>query len=108
MGSVLFQNLKKLTIFEIQQLQLLKFIYRSVHKLLPKTLKNIFQEVSNIHDHNTRGKTKLFTRQARLNARKNSITVQGPILWNTVPQNIQNASSLKQFGYLYKRAVFLK
>ena len=108
LGSTLFQKYKKLTIYDLLKLQILKFIYQSVHKLLPKTSVNIFQESTNIHDHNTRRNKKLFTKLARLNIRKNSIAVQGPILWNAIPENLQNALSLKQFVSMYKSSVYLK
>ena len=107
-GATLFQKYKKLTIYELLQLQILKFIYQSVHNLLPKTLVKLFRITTNIHDHNTRRKMKLFTKLARLNIRKNSIAVQGPILWNSIPETMQNASSLKQFVFLYKSSVHSK
>ena len=55
------------------------------------------------HSYNTRNRNDLLPRQTRLTATlNNSLSSIGPNIWNNIPDNIRNATSLSSFKYQYK------
>ena len=55
------------------------------------------------HDYPTRGHDDLLPQQARLTSTLNSISVVGPNIWNTIPEEIQNSPSRNSFRFKYKK-----
>jgi hypothetical protein len=53
----------------------------------PSSLANLFISTSNLHNHSTRASRglKLFMKPCSTSSRHNSISIQGPILWNSLP-----------------------
>ena len=60
-------------------------MYSATHGLLPFYLINMFQVNSCIHTHNTRQKDKIHKIGHKLNLRKFTVTIAGPLLWNALP-----------------------
>ena len=55
------------------------------------------------HDYSTRGSNDLRPQSARLTLTLNSISVNGPNIWNTIPLDIKNSPSCNSFKFKYKR-----
>ena len=83
-SAPLFHKLQILPIFNINDLQLACFIYSATHGLLPFYFINMFQVNSYIHTHDTRQKDKIHQIGHKLNLRKLTVTVAGPLLWNAL------------------------
>ena len=55
------------------------------------------------HSYNTRNRNDLLPRQTRLTVtHDNSLSCIGPNIWNNIPDNIRNATSLSSFKYQHK------
>jgi len=91
----IFQTNNKLSIFDLNKYQTVKFIYFVINKQSPSCFWSLFSLTSMIHSHSTRSEEKnlLFLRQAKTNIRKFSISVQGPIIWNSIPAAIREINS---------------
>ena len=96
----LFSNEKILKIYDIHKLQLGKFVFESHNNIGPNQFHNIFNPVTNIHQHNTRyGSLDNFyvtyahTSQYGLKNIKNS----GTKLWYSLPNSIKNSPSSSTF-----------
>ena len=55
------------------------------------------------HDYATRGHDDLRPLPARLTLTQNSISVVGPNIWNSIPEDIQNSPSYNCFKFKYKK-----
>ena len=53
--------------------------------------------------YHTRGQNQLLAQSARLTMTQNSISVLGPNIWNTIPEEIRNSLSLNSFKFKYKK-----
>ena len=51
----------------------------------------------------TRGRDELLPQSARLTLTQNSISVVGPVIWNTIPEEIKNSPSPNSFKFNYKK-----
>ena len=54
------------------------------------------------HDYNTRNRDSLLPNQVRRTVCEHSLLVAGPNIWNSIPINIQNATSRSSFKKRYK------
>ena len=77
-------NMQILPIFNINDLQLACFMYSATHGLLPFYFINMFQVNSCIHTHNTRQKDKTHQIGHKLNLRKFTVTIAGPVSRNAI------------------------
>ena len=55
------------------------------------------------HSYQTRNRSDLIPNQSRLTVTRNSLSVVGPNLWNTIPAEIQNCPSKNSFKFNYKK-----
>ena len=55
------------------------------------------------HGYATRGHDDLLPFSARLTLTQNSISVVGPNIWNSIPEDIQNSPSYNCFKFRYKK-----
>jgi len=84
-SAPLFHKLQILPIFNINDLQIACFMYSATHGLLPFYFINMFRVNSCIHAHDTRQKDKIHQIGHKLNLRKFTVTIAGPLLWNALP-----------------------
>src|SRR3989442_15848072 len=72
------------------QVALLVYKYFYYPSLLPHCIALLFEKISNIHQHQTRSldNMSLFMHPGRLNARKNSLKINAPRIWNSIPSII--------------------
>ena len=101
----IFAKTNRLSIFDLNKIQTAKFIFQTIHKLSPPCFTDIFSLVSNVHSHNTRAERRhdLFHKHAKTNSRKITVSVRGPILWNSIPVNIRAIMSVFVFLTFLKR-----
>ena len=100
----IFQNLKILKIVDIYKYQILKFIFKTLKKLTPSQFHNWFIVNSERHNYRTRSNFNadtvycnrtLFVPSARTtNYGLKQLKVNGPRIWNELPSNVRNESSL--------------
>ena len=90
----IFKNMNLLTLDDICKLELGKLMHRSFHKTLPITFDTIFSLKTKMHSYNLRSNNVIMFQQPHATTAKmqNWITVQGPILWNSLPANIKEKS----------------
>ena len=55
------------------------------------------------HPYQTRNRSDLIPNPSRLTVTRNSLSVVGPNLWNTIPAEIQNCPSKNSFKFNYKK-----
>ena len=96
-----FTLYNKLSISNLNKLQSLLIVYKSIYlpSTLPTAISSLFKPSAQIHQINTRSGEGncLFQEFARLNIRKSSLRIQGPILWNRLPLSLRVLNSLAQF-----------
>ena len=64
---------------------------------------NLTGQYDRTHSYNTRNRSDLIPNRARLTISKNSISIAGPNIWNSIPHSIRNSPSRSSFKYHYKR-----
>ena len=91
----------KLSISNLNKLQSLLIVYKSIYlpSTLPTAISSLFKSSAQVHQINTRSGEGncLFQEFARLNIRKYSLRIQGPILWNRLPLSLRVLNSIAQF-----------
>ena len=106
--TTLFLSLKKLKIRDIYIQQLAVHIYRYHYDLLPPGIPNDkFTIQSDIHKYNTRQALDLHIDPTNTNLAKNTIKIQGPMIWNSINKTIKNCNSLISFKKSLKNSFLL-
>jgi hypothetical protein len=76
-------------------------IFKSLYfpSTLPVNFPFIFKPITQIHSHNTRASSSrnLFNQPCSTACRQNHITIQAPIIWNSIPNDIKTLQSIPQF-----------
>ena len=93
----LFSQLKILDIFQINTLDIAKFMFRYHDNLLPPLFLNPFMTNSQVHRYDTRRAGNYRVHSCRMNIKKFTILYQGPRVWNCLPASINNLSSFSTF-----------
>ena len=93
----LFSKLKLLKLDDLYKHQLGIYMYKSTKGLLPDSMSSMVIPIHNVHDHNLRNKNGYYIQHVRTNCRKFTIHYTGPIFWNSLPQQLREAVSEKQF-----------
>ena len=96
-SSPLFQSLRILPIFELNNFQICIFLFQSIHNLLPVTFQNLFQFNNEIHNYNTRSADDLHSTFFRTTTAQFSIKYRGPHFWNCLPRCIRDCNSFSLF-----------
>ena len=104
-SAPLFQKHDILTVYDSYNLELGVFMYKYFNGLLPMSFNAFFTKLSDIHNYDTRNKSNCNpTRNKKVFADK-AVRTTGPILWNSIDQNIKNSISTKHFRKLYKSSL---
>ena len=120
----LFNNLKILKIDDIYKLNIANFVYATLNKDSPILFHNWFIYSHLVHEHNTRASAAIIQHEhfdvgyvepsKSLHAQRPNlvkygcrlIQVFGPVLWNSFPDSIKEASSIYSFKHLLKKYFF--
>ena len=84
----------------IYKYQLGIFMLLCHRKLLPTSVLKYYSLNCNIHSHATRNAANI--PKARTMLTYQSIVYQGPVVWNTIPNEIRNSKTLNLFKCKYK------
>ena len=120
-SSPLFSELNFLKFDDIYKLNVAKFVYCTLCSFSPKVFSDWFKYMSDISKHATRSSVNIVCENyfdvgteiptynlkipsSRLaNYGDKLIKVFGPLLWNSIPYNIQDACSVQTFKFYMKR-----
>ena len=96
----IFKVCARLSIYNLNKFLILKFIYQVLNHLSPLCFYSFFTLKTSIHSHNTRTDEylTLFLKSAESNVKKLSLSVRGPVLWNSIPCHIRSSESLRLFS----------
>ena len=94
-SSVLLDELgwERLEYVRLKQLALT--MYKIYNDLFPSYLRRIFTNISNVHSHNL--KLNYYVPRPRTESAKGSLHYRGSVVWNEIPSEIRNLSSLNVF-----------
>ena len=92
----LFVKLSFLSVYDTYKYQLLIHVYKEVKNISPVG-SQYYVENSAIHKHYTSQNSNLHLPQCRTSFKRNTISFQGPILWNALPGKIKSCQSLNIF-----------
>lgn len=94
-----FVSANRLSVYDINKLQIAKFIYQALSKQSPSCFWTMFDPVVSVHSYNTRSdnNNNLFLKHAKTNIRKFSISVRGPTIWNAIPLPLREGNSISLF-----------
>ena len=101
-----FNHANVKSIYYINKLQTVSFVYSTINNNLPLNYKNYFLLQENSQPYNLRSNLNLQTQRAKTNNRKFSLRHRGPELWNKIPIEIRSSASLLIFQKKYK--IFIK
>jgi hypothetical protein len=100
----LYKLAMQLNLSKLYKLAVLTIIYKVIYSPLstPTPTINLFTLVAASHAHRTRSAhdSNLFIKHSITSTRHNSISIQGPLLWNSLPSEIKNNLSTT-----YKRTI---
>ncbi len=88
---------RKMAVYNINSLQLGCFMFSAVHSLLPAYFKCMFIANTTVHSYNSRHKNDMHLTAYRTNICKYTVHILGPRLWNSLPDDIKQVSSMYQF-----------
>lgn len=74
-----------------------RIMYKTVNKLAPSRLCDLFQNVKQINDYNLRGFSRVHIPMPKTEFLKRSFCYNGAKLWNQIPDEIRSAVSLASF-----------
>jgi hypothetical protein len=95
--NLLHNEIHVLKVNDQYKLNILKFVFKHQNNLLPEIFCNQFVNNNNIHYHDTRQSNNLHLHHHITTLGNKQIRYQGPNLWNKIPSEIKNTSSLKVF-----------
>ena len=104
----LFAKYNILTLADTYKLELGVFMYKYSNNELPGVFDGFFTLRSNIHNYQTRNADKFNLMKNNKTFTDHAIRTAGPILWNSLPNSIKTANSLKHFRKIYKRDLISK
>ena len=93
----LFERCKILTLPEIHVFKTALFMYRIHHDVAPVSFDNMFVRNSQIHNYDTRSRSKYHVPAFNLDTMKLSIRVKGVYIWNFVNSNVDAFCSFASF-----------
>jgi hypothetical protein len=103
-SAILFARCSSLNIFDLNKVHVLKFMNLLDSGLLPKTVCNMFRRINIVHQHFTRGCDRYFHIRSACAARKFSVLVNGPNIWDSLSCDIKNGS-LQSFNKRVKQSL---
>ena len=94
---LLFKPTNKLSINDIFVYQMSSFVYLWSHHELPEVYKNVFCRQCDIHAYNTRNPNKLVSKFSKNIKLSNTVSIQGPKVWNKLPVRKTELCSIESF-----------
>ena len=97
--SVLARNSLGWELLEKRRVEMkARIMYKTVNKLAPSRLCDLFQNVNKINDYNLRGSsTRVYIPMPKTEFLKQSFCYDGAKIWNQLPDEIRNSASSTSF-----------
>ncbi len=89
----LFERFNMLDVNKLYKKELSIFMYKYHHSMLPRSFNNMFTNMKNVHNYDTRNKESYRSEIHKLT----DVMSLGPRLWNSLPSKIKAAKSISQF-----------
>ena len=108
-SAPIFLTLRLLKMQDLFEMKLLTFVYEAVNKLSPSCFHEIFDVLSQVHQHDTRQARKgdiLLTRKNSLQYGLKSIRYAGAKSWNSISHVIKQAPTVMSFRHQLKLHFF--
>ena len=102
---LLFSQTNILPLKDLITLNSLVFMFKLHAKILPPLFADIFVLNSTIHTYNTRQRNLIHVPRVRTSVASNSFKTNFPKLWNKLPNEIKNSSTLSRFRKLSKQMI---
>ena len=99
----LFKDCNIMPLKQINDLQLACFIYRCVYIIMPSDFCKMFTVDSKFHSHDTRIKNYLHQDCRKLMLRSNTVPIAGVLLWNSLSDELSDASTYVIFKNVNRR-----
>ena len=95
----MFNELKWLSFPRRVQYHSCVMVYKALNNLAPDYVKDLFKNVSDTHNRNTRSvdKALLHIPRFKTNSFENSFSVSAARIWNTIPLEVRTSSNLETF-----------
>jgi len=108
-ADTLFKELKWMKFNDRVAYRKSVLVYMSINNLAPSYLNDKFQLSNTTHNRILRSSNnnELHIPKPRLEFYRKSLSYSGPKIWNSIPLNIREATSLQQFKSLYMQWLFL-
>ena len=85
-------------LLEKRRVEMKARMYKTVNKLAPSRLCDLFQNVNKINDYNLRGSSaRVYIPMPKTEFLKQSFCCDGAKIWNQIPDEIRNSASLTSF-----------
>ena len=101
----LFRSTKMLTIKDIYEYKMAKFMYLFNANILPNPISEMLTMNTEIHNHFTRNRKNPHIQYRRTQIASKTLRHQGPIFWYKIPSEIKAKQTVKSFGYCLKRNI---
>ena len=101
-SNPIFFKLSILTVYDIYKYQLALHMYRIMNNMLSHNDHFVFQTNTRIHNYNTRHKMDIHQNYCRTRTRQNTLYFQGPKLWNSIPTELKQLSTIQIFKRTFK------
>ena len=98
----LFLKLKILNVYDINKLQTACFMYSYFKKLLPPLFDGYFKYNRDVNVYKTRNSHKIYTPFCKYKFSRSIISYQGAIVWNDLPDELEQCPTLGNFKRKYK------
>ena len=95
--KTLYKDLDLLMVTDIYKICIAKFVYKQKNGLLPEIFDNLFKENNQVHSHNTRQINNIHHKRTRNNYGQITTENQGTNIWNSIPVEIRNLKTMKNF-----------
>ena len=89
----LLKDCNNMPLKQINDLQLACFINRCVNNIMPSDFRKMFTVNSALHSYDTRSKNKLHQDGHRLTLRSNTVRTAGVSVWNSLSDELSDAST---------------
>ena len=107
-ASAIYRNLQILNLKQLHELFVLIFVYKQQHNLLPAIYNEYYVRVKATTDRITRQSENILIEKYRTNQGQKTIKFVGGKLWNILPNDIKESSSVNTFklkckGYILNK-----
>ncbi len=103
-GITLVHELKWLTVSQLRDYQTAGMVFKSLNNQCPNYINDKFNKINDIRTSHTRNSTKhLVVPLVNKEYCKQGLSVKGPVLFNSLPDNVINAKSLNCFKKGFKK-----